>query len=209
VTDTVARYAATRPQLNSISRLALAEGPLPPAPQPSGKPSPGHRAGRQMVPAQTDRSPQTSCKTRPRSSDALSAGPAEGVPVSDLITVTGTSRRRVFTSYVSSPPVATPSRPYAATGASEMTIRNRECKCTPSRASALIAALLARALALSPLLAPSPTVITAPQVRDLSTAKLRWLWRTFRDAGGRRGAWCPDRRFCDHDRRAILRLSPS
>ena len=35
VTDTVARYAATRPQLDSISRLALAAGSPPPAPQPS------------------------------------------------------------------------------------------------------------------------------------------------------------------------------
>jgi hypothetical protein len=32
---------------------------------------------------------------------------------------------------------------------------------------------------------------------------LDWLWRTFRDAGGRRGMWCPDRGFCDHGRRAM------
>ena len=46
VTGTVARYAATRPQLDSISRRALAAGSLPPAPQPSGTPSPDHRAAR-------------------------------------------------------------------------------------------------------------------------------------------------------------------
>ena len=45
-----------------------------------------------------------------------------------------------------------------------MTIRNREarCKCTLSRASARIAALSGRALALSPLPIPSPTVIARP-----------------------------------------------
>src|SRR5208282_849168 len=39
---------------------------------------------------------------------------------------------------------------------------------------------------------------------QLSVAVRKWLWRTFRDVGGRRGAWCPDRGFCDHDGRAIL-----
>ena len=43
----------------------------------------------------------------------------------------------------------------------------------------------------------------------VSTAIGKWLWRNCRDVGGRRGAWCPDRGFCDHDRRAILKLSPS
>ena len=32
---------------------------------------------------------------------------------------------------------------------------------------------------------------------------------TFRDAGGRCGVWCPDRGICDHDGRAISRLSLS
>jgi hypothetical protein len=40
----------------------------------------------------------------------------------------------------------------------------------------------------------------------VSTAKLWWLWRNCRDAGDRRGAWCPDRGICDHRGRAILRL---
>ena len=31
--------------------------------------------------------------------------------------------------------------------------------------------------------------------RSMSTAKLRWLWPTFRDTGDRRGAWCPCRAF--------------
>jgi len=97
VADTVARYAATRPQLDSVSRLALAAGLPPPVPQSSGKPSPGHRAGR----------PDDAGTDEPLADDeqqdptailrrALSAASAEGVPVSDLIRVTGMSRRWVF-----------------------------------------------------------------------------------------------------------------
>ena len=96
VTATVACYAATRPQLDSISRLALAEGALPPA-QPSGNPRPDGRAAR----------PDSAGTDNPLTGDgqqdpdailrrALSAAPAEGVPVSDLITATGMSRRWVF-----------------------------------------------------------------------------------------------------------------
>ena len=97
VADTVARYAATRPQLDSVSRRALTAGPLA-APQPSGNPSPGHRAA----------SPDDAGTGEPLAADdeqqdpdailrrALSAAPAEGVPVSDLITMTGMSRRWVF-----------------------------------------------------------------------------------------------------------------
>lgn len=30
---------------------------------------------------------------------------------------------------------------------------------------------------------------------EVSVAMRKWLWPTFRDAGGRRGMWCPDREF--------------
>jgi S-DNA-T family DNA segregation ATPase FtsK/SpoIIIE len=93
VTATVARYAATRPRLDSVSRRALAAGTLPPAPQPS----PDHRAAR----------PDDLGTDEPHAADeqndpdailrrALSAAPAEGVAVSDLIAATGMSRRWVF-----------------------------------------------------------------------------------------------------------------
>ena len=97
VTDTVARYAATRPPLDRVSRLALAAGSPPPAPQPSGNPSPDHGAARPddagtgQPPAADDQQDPDAILRR-----ALSAAPADGVPVSDLITVTGMSRRWVF-----------------------------------------------------------------------------------------------------------------
>jgi S-DNA-T family DNA segregation ATPase FtsK/SpoIIIE len=97
VADAVARYAATRPPLDSISRRALAAGPLPPAPQPIGQPSLDHRADRPddagtgEPPAVDEQHDADAILRR-----ALSAAPAEGVPVSDLITVTGMSRRWVF-----------------------------------------------------------------------------------------------------------------
>ena len=67
----------------------------PPAPQPSGNPSPDHRAEPVTPPRRTTR------RGRQQDPDAilrraLSAAPAEGIPVSDLITVTGMSRRWVF-----------------------------------------------------------------------------------------------------------------
>ena len=98
VTDTVARYAATRPQLDSISRLALAAGSPPPAPQPPRYTEPRSprrqtrrcRHRRTAPPADGQQDPDAILRR------ALSAAPAEGVPVSDLITVTGMSRRWVF-----------------------------------------------------------------------------------------------------------------
>ena len=97
VTDAVARYAATRPQLDSVSRLALAGGPLPPAPQPSDQPAPEHHTNR-LDDAGTDGPLAADEQQEPDAilRRALSAAPAEGVPVSDLITVTGMSRRWVF-----------------------------------------------------------------------------------------------------------------
>jgi hypothetical protein len=97
VTDTVARYAAIRPPLDRVSRLALAGGPSPSAPQPSGNPSPDHRAARPDdvgpgEPPAAGEQQDPDAILRP----ALSAAPADGVPVSDLITVTGMSRRWVF-----------------------------------------------------------------------------------------------------------------
>jgi hypothetical protein len=70
---------------------------LPP-PQPSAEPSPGHRAarpddagtGEPLAPADELQDPDAILRR------ALSAAPAEGVPVSDLITMTGMSRRWVF-----------------------------------------------------------------------------------------------------------------
>jgi hypothetical protein len=96
MTDTVARYAATRPPLDRVSRRALAAGSPPPAPQPSGNPSPNHRgtpddAGTGQPPAADGQRDPDAILRR-----ALSAAPAEGVPVGDLITVTGMSRRWVL-----------------------------------------------------------------------------------------------------------------
>ena len=96
VGDTVARYAGTRSPLDRVSRLALAAGSPPPAPQPSGNPSPDHRgtpddAGTGQPPAADDQQDPDAILRR-----ALSAAPAEGLPVGDLITVTGMSRRWVF-----------------------------------------------------------------------------------------------------------------
>lgn len=96
VQDAVARYAPTRPPLDAISRRALATG-QPPAPHPAIYRPPGNRAA---IPGDTG-------ADEPYSGDgqqdpdailrgALSAAPAEGVPVSDLITMTGMSRRWVF-----------------------------------------------------------------------------------------------------------------
>jgi hypothetical protein len=97
VQDAVARYAATRPRLDSTSRLALDAGPPPPGPQPSGNPSPGHRAARpddagtgEPLTADEPQDPDAILRR------ALSAAPAEGIPVGDLITATGMSRRWVF-----------------------------------------------------------------------------------------------------------------
>jgi len=94
VTDAVARYAPARPQLDTISRLALTEGP--PAPQPPAEPSPDHYAA-----APDDAEPPGDGAAGQQDPDAilrraLSAAPDEGIPVSDLITVTGMSRRWVF-----------------------------------------------------------------------------------------------------------------
>jgi hypothetical protein len=91
VTDAVARYVPARPQLDTISRLALAEGP--PAPQPLAEPSPDRYAA-----AADDAEPPGEGQEDPEAilRRALSAASAEGIPVSDLITVTGMSRRWVF-----------------------------------------------------------------------------------------------------------------
>jgi len=92
VKDTVARYAATRPQLDSVSRLALTEGP-----PPAGQPGPEHHADKPDD-ASTDGPLAEDEQQEPDAilRRALSAAPAEGVPVSDLITATGMSRRWVF-----------------------------------------------------------------------------------------------------------------
>ena len=96
VTDTVARYAATRPPLDRVSRLALAEGARQRR-NPPAKPSPDRHAARPddagpgEPPAAGEQEDPDAILRR-----ALSAAPAEGVPVSDLITVTGMSRRWVF-----------------------------------------------------------------------------------------------------------------
>jgi hypothetical protein len=94
VTDAVARYAPARPQLVTISRRALTEGP--PAPQPPAEPSPDHYAA-----APDDAEPPGDGAAGQQDLDAilrraLSAAPDEGIRVSDLITVTGMSRRWVF-----------------------------------------------------------------------------------------------------------------
>jgi FtsK/SpoIIIE family len=98
VAGTVARYAATRSRLDSISRDALADDrSLPLPPQPPGEASAGHRAA---TPDDGDASEPPAAGNQQNADEilrrALSAAPAEGVPVSDLITVTGMSRRWVF-----------------------------------------------------------------------------------------------------------------
>ena len=97
VTATVARYAATRPPLDRVSRRAVAAGPPPPTPRPAGNPSPDRHAARRDD-SVTEEPPASDEQEDP---DAIlrrapSAAPAEGVPISDLITVTGMSRRWVF-----------------------------------------------------------------------------------------------------------------
>ena len=83
--------------MGSPPRRALAAGSLPPAPQPLGQPkprSPSRRpddAGTGEPPAADEQHDADAILRR-----ALSAAPAEGIPVSDLITVTGMSRRWVF-----------------------------------------------------------------------------------------------------------------
>jgi hypothetical protein len=97
VTATVARHAATRPPLDRVSRLAVAAGSPPPTPRPAGNPSPDHHAARRDD-SLTEEPPASHEQEDPDAilRRALSAAPAEGVPVSDLITVTGRSRRWVF-----------------------------------------------------------------------------------------------------------------
>jgi hypothetical protein len=97
VTATVARYAATRPPLDRVSRLAVAAGSPPPTPRPAGNLSPDRHAVRRddsvtAEPPASERQEDPDAILR----RALSAAPAEGVPVGDLITVTGMSRRWVF-----------------------------------------------------------------------------------------------------------------
>jgi hypothetical protein len=97
VTATVARYAATRPPLDRVSRLAVAAGSPPPIPRPAGNPSPDRHAARRDD-SVTEEPPASDEQEDPDAilRRALSAAPAQGVPVSDLITVNGMSRRRVF-----------------------------------------------------------------------------------------------------------------
>ena len=97
VGDTVARYADTRPPLDRVSRLAVAEGSPPPTPRPAENPSPDRHAARRDG-SLTEEPPASDEQEDPDAilRRALSAAPAEGVPISDLITVTGMSRRWVF-----------------------------------------------------------------------------------------------------------------
>jgi S-DNA-T family DNA segregation ATPase FtsK/SpoIIIE len=92
VTATAARYTATRPQLDNVSRLALATGAAPPAPQPRDTTAaiPGTTDADEPHPHNGKQDPDAILRR------ALSAAPPEGVPVSDLITITGMSRRWVF-----------------------------------------------------------------------------------------------------------------
>jgi hypothetical protein len=129
VTATVARYAGTRPPLDRVSRLAVAAGSPLPAPQPSGNPSPDHRgtpddAGTGQPPAADDQQDPDAILRR-----ALSAAPAEGLPVGDLITG---YRHEPAMGLLPAPParrrrLRRPGRPRLLAH-SAMTIRNRECK---------------------------------------------------------------------------------
>jgi hypothetical protein len=94
VQDTVARYAPSRPPLDPISRQALTAGPPLPAPQTPGETRAGQPAStpdRGHQPAGNQQHDPDTILNR-----ELSAAPAEGIPVADLITATGMSRRWVF-----------------------------------------------------------------------------------------------------------------
>ena len=127
--DTVARYAGARSPLDRVSRLALAAGSPPPAPQPSGNPSPDHRgtpddAGTGQPPAADDQQDPDAILRR-----ALSAAPAEGLPVGDLITG---YRHEPALGLLPAPParrprLRRPDRPRLLAHR-QMTIGNRECK---------------------------------------------------------------------------------
>jgi hypothetical protein len=127
--DTVARYVGTRSPLDRVSRLARAAGSPPPAPQPSGNPSPDHRgtpddAGTGQPPTADDQQDPDAILRR-----ALSAAPAEGLPVGDLIT----GYRHEPAMGLLPAPLARrrrlrhPDRPRLLAHC-QMTIRNRDCK---------------------------------------------------------------------------------
>ncbi len=90
------RRVASRPPLDAISRRALAAGAAASAATPRYT-GPGNQAAipddtgaDQPYPGHGQQHPDAILRR------ALSAAPAEGIPVSDLITVTGMSRRWVF-----------------------------------------------------------------------------------------------------------------
>ena len=90
VTETASRHAPLRPRLDEVSRHALTE-------RPSSHPN-GHQDTR---PDTTGDEPRQDSESGQSESDALlwaalCHAPAEGVPVADLITVTGMSQRWVF-----------------------------------------------------------------------------------------------------------------
>jgi S-DNA-T family DNA segregation ATPase FtsK/SpoIIIE len=85
VTQAAARYAPGRPQLDAISRLALATRPSAPA---TGEPGPGDRADRSA--AEPDDNPEAALWA------ALPSAPDEGISVPELVAATGMSRRWVY-----------------------------------------------------------------------------------------------------------------
>jgi S-DNA-T family DNA segregation ATPase FtsK/SpoIIIE len=85
VTQAAAHYAPARPQLDAISRLALAT--RPPAPG-TGEPGAGDHAGGPA--AEPDDDPEATLWA------ALAAAPDEGISVPEIIAATGMSRRWVY-----------------------------------------------------------------------------------------------------------------
>lgn len=90
VHNAVTRYAPGRTRLDPISQLALGTGSPPPAPQPALPDDADDEPGGHEPVSADEPNPEAILRR------ALAAAPAEGVPVGDLITVTGRSRRWVF-----------------------------------------------------------------------------------------------------------------
>ena len=90
VTNAVTRYAPARPQLDPVSRRALAAAPpAPPATAQPGDPGSGNDADAGQAQDNGD-DPESLLWA------ALADAPDEGITVPDLVTITGMSRRWVY-----------------------------------------------------------------------------------------------------------------
>ncbi len=94
VKNAVARYAASRPHLDSISGLALVSGP-PSSGQPSpGEPSPGAGAAEPTI---NPDQPEQDAQEEPDALwQALCAAPGEGWDIGELMRITGWKRTKLY-----------------------------------------------------------------------------------------------------------------